>query len=171
MDGRNPAFRVSVSYIDKSREFYAAQGYPQPYRWACNTDSPFVRLPKPLSECSVGLITTTTRLGPGENKEIDPEEREPKAPYAEPSGPRPAAMYTADLSWDKEATHTDDVESFLPLRALSGFADAGRIASPSDRFYGVPTEYSQRRTIEFDAPAIARYLRDDSVDVAILVPL
>jgi hypothetical protein len=39
------------------------------------------------------------------------------------------------------------------------------------RFHGVPTDYSQRRTSEQDAPEILRRLREDAVDVALLVPL
>ena len=33
-----------VSYIDRSREYYAAQGYPMPYRWAENDDAPFAQV-------------------------------------------------------------------------------------------------------------------------------
>jgi hypothetical protein len=35
----------------------------------------------------------------------------------------------------------------------------------------VPTEYSQRRTIEQDAPEILRRCREDEADAALLVPL
>jgi len=35
----------------------------------------------------------------------------------------------------------------------------------------VPTDYSQRRTIEQDAPQILARCREDGVDVALLVPL
>jgi len=35
----------------------------------------------------------------------------------------------------------------------------------------VPTDYSQRRTLEQDAPEILRRCREDEVDVALLVPL
>ena len=167
----DPAFRVPVSYIDKSREFYAAQEYPTPYRWAHNADSPFTPLSKPLSECRVALVTTTTPLAQDESTDTDPDSRAPKSTYAMPTEPVPEAMYTMDLSWDKEATHTRDVESFLPIQALHRAAEQGRIGSLSPRFYGVPTEYSQRRTKELDAPAIAEFCREDGVDVAILIPL
>ena len=43
--------RTFVSYIDRTREFYAAQGYDKPYRWARNAQVPFAKLAKPLSEC------------------------------------------------------------------------------------------------------------------------
>jgi hypothetical protein len=35
----------------------------------------------------------------------------------------------------------------------------------------VPTEYSQRRTLEIDAPDLLTRLREDETDVALLVPL
>ena len=160
-----------VSYIDKSREYYAAQGYPEPYRWAKSDDAPFVPLSKPLSECRVGLVTTTGLLGLNETPETDPELRAHKVAYGAPTDPVPGAMYTGDLSWDKDATHTRDVESFLPIQALQTLASEGRIGSASSRFYGVPTEYSQRRTREVDAPEVLRLCREDGVDVALLIPI
>lgn len=165
----NPARRVFVSYIDKSREYYLAQDYGNPYRWAYNRDVPFAALTKPLSECRVGVVTTTS-LWTGENPD-DLVDRPPKRAYAHPVEPLPERMFTMDLSWDKEATHTNDVGSFLPLNALRGFAAEGRIASLSPRFYGVPTEYSQRKTNTIDAPDVLRFCREDGVDVALLAPL
>ncbi len=41
----------------------------------------------------------------------------------------------------------------------------------SPRFYGVPTSYSQRRTIQQHGPAVEDFMRQDDVDVALLVPL
>ena len=57
MDQLRP-YRSFVSYIDRSREYYAAQGYPKPYAWPHYDDVPFTPLQKPLSECRVGLVTT-----------------------------------------------------------------------------------------------------------------
>lgn len=164
-----PAYRIFVSYIDKSREFYAAQGFERPYAWAANADAPFAPLPKPLNACRVGLVTTTS-LWTGTNV-ADIAERPPKAAYAHPVDPIPERMFTMDLSWDKEATHTNDVGSFLPIAVLQEFAAAGRIGSLSPRFYGVPTEYSQRKTRDVDAPDVLRFCQEDAVDVALLVPL
>ena len=49
MNQRRP-YRSYVSYIDRSREYYAAQGYSQPYTWAHHDDAPFTPLKKPLSD-------------------------------------------------------------------------------------------------------------------------
>jgi len=48
-----------VRYIDKTREYYGAQGYTTPYRWAHFDDIPFTPLARPLAECRVGLVTTS----------------------------------------------------------------------------------------------------------------
>ena len=49
-------------------------------------------------------------------------------------------------------------------------AREGRVGSLSPRFYGAPFDYSQRRTITGDAPAVLDFLRADGVDVALLAP-
>ena len=48
-DGRR-AHRSYLSYIDKSREYYGAHGYPQPYQWAYNHEVAFT----PPVEAAVG---------------------------------------------------------------------------------------------------------------------
>lgn len=162
----DPAYRTFVSYIDKSRRFYAAHGYEHPYRWFHDAATPpFAALPAPLASLRLGVVTTSYPPLPAG------ETRPPKEPYAAPCDPPPTAMFTEDLSWDKDATHTGDPETFLPLARLREQAEAGRVGSLSPRFYGVPTDYSQRRTIELDAPAILEHLRADDVDCALLVPL
>src|SRR5512139_1038120 len=99
----DPARRVFVSYIDKSREYYLAQGFGNPYRWAHNRATPFTALPKPLGECRVGVVTTALPwAGQGET---DLADRPPKRAYAQASEPVPERMFTMDLAWDKEATH------------------------------------------------------------------
>ncbi|MEM7272558.1 MAG: hypothetical protein AAF547_05710 [Actinomycetota bacterium] len=160
--------RNYVSYIDKSREFYAAHGYDRPYRWAANPTAPFAPLPLPLAEATVGVVTTAFRHGddlpPGAPPML------PKQVYAAKSRPTPTRMFTDDLSWDKQATHTDDVQTYLPLDHLAEAEAAGRIGRLANRFYGVPTEYSRRRSAE-DAEAIEAWCREDGVDVVLLIPL
>jgi len=164
---RQVSHRSYVSYIDKSREYYEAHGYDQPYRWAAFDSVPFARLTKPLAESNIAVVTTSflhhhESFGgaPATGKEV----------YAHPVAERPDSMFTDDLSWDKQETHTDDPESFVPLARLAELAEAGRITSLNHRFYGVPTEYSQRKT-GLDAEQIAAWAADDEVDVALLVPL
>ncbi|MEW6441616.1 MAG: hypothetical protein AB1640_11840 [bacterium] len=163
MNQRRP-YRSFVSYIDRSREYYAAQGYSQPYGWAHHQDVPFAPLEKPLSECRIGLVTTAGRpAAQGLPQTLDL--------YAMAARPAPLRMFTGHLFWDKAATHTDDVASFLPLNRLSEYAAGGRIESVSPRFYGVPTEYSQGRTCRLHTPKILEWAREDRVDAMLLSAL
>jgi hypothetical protein len=110
----DPTHRIFVSYIDKSREFYLARGYGNPYRWAHNEDVPFTPLAKSLIKSRVALITTAAL--PGEKRSLIEV-------YAAPTVPPPVALFTDHRSWHKEATHTRDVESFLtdpPPRRVRG---------------------------------------------------
>jgi hypothetical protein len=153
--------RTFVSYIDKSREYYAASGYEQPYRWARHEDAPFTPLGKPLSQCRIGVVTTADQ-GPRDAP------RSTKLFVA--SNAQQTGLFT-EKAWDHEATHMRDPETYLPLARLAGHVAAGRVGSLSPRFYGVPTDYSQRLTREHDAPQVEAWMRADGVDVALLVPL
>lgn len=161
--------RTFVSYIDRTREFYAAQGYERPYRWARHDDAPFASLAKPLAESRVTLVTTASPLV--ERNAREGVLRGGKAVWSAGTGETPKRLYTDDLAWDKESTHTDDVDSFLPLTHLRAAAEKKRIGALAPRFHGVPTDYSQRRTIEQDAPEVLARCREDAADVALLVPL
>jgi len=155
--------RRVVSYIDKSREYYAAHGYGKPYQWASYADVPFTTWGETgtdLSDAKVGVVTTTFPM----------VFTAPKKVYAQASAPIPDAMFTKDLSWDKDATHTNDVGTFLPIGVLNDLVAAGVIGGVSERFYGVPTEYSQRRT-HADAQEIVDWAKEDGVDAMLLVPL
>jgi hypothetical protein len=164
------AHRSFVSYIDRSREYYAAQGYAKAYAWPCHDDVPFYPLRKPLSECRVGLVTTAGRAQAEGTKDALQSMRVREL-YAEPANPPPTRMFTRDLGWDKEATDTDDVDSFLPINRLAEYAANGRISSASPRFYGVPTDYSQRKTSQSYAPQVLEWCREDGVDALLLSAL
>ena len=167
MDAQQP-YRSFVSYIDRSREYYAAQGYAKPYAWAHYDAVPFAPLPKPLSACRIGLVTTAGRKAAADPAVTGFFKREL---YAEPATPPPTLINTDDLFWDRQATHTKDVDSVLPVNRLAEFAAEGRIGSASPRFYGVPTDYNQSRTLEQAAPRILEWCREDGVDAVLLTAL
>ena len=127
-------------------------------------------LSKPLSDCTVGVVTTATLPAHWQNLP-DGQSRPQKRPYAESSYPDPDALYTMDMEWDKDTTHTDDLDTYLPLHRLQELQQSGLIGKVSPRFYGAPTTYSQRQTQESDAPVIFSWCEEDGVDIALLVPL
>jgi hypothetical protein len=161
----DPTHRTFVSYIDKSREYYAARGYANPYRWAHFDDVPFAALRRPLSQSGVTLITTAHLIPTGG------EVAGLHEVYSVTSDKLPDGLTTDGLFWDRQATHTDDLDSYFPLQRLQEFARGGRIGRLARRLHGVPTEYSQRSTRERDAPEVLRRCREDGADAALLVPL
>jgi len=84
--------------------------------------------------------------------------------------PVPTRLYTEYLFWDKKATHTDDVDSFLPLHRLAECAEESRIGSVSPAFTAcrlitVKPDYKSGR------PQILKWCQEDDVDVVLLPAL
>ena len=150
-----------VPYIERTRQYYRALGYAKDYVWAHHDDVPFARLRKPLSQARLALITTAHPADYSGTREL----------WSAPIDPPPAKLHTADLAWDKESTHTDDRASFLPIEVAAKLAREGVFAGLTSRFYGVPTDYSQRSTNEDVAPRLLEQLRDERADGAVLCPL
>lgn len=160
----DPAHRVTLSYIDRSRRYYASAGYETPYRWVTNDSAPFAKPGKPVADSRLAVVTTSFPV------ERHDGPRPPKSVRAVQTEPIPDSMYTDDVFWHKGATTTDDVESFLPLRTLFRLVSDGRLGSLGERFFCVPTTYSQRST-RTDAESIAGWCGDDEIDLVILIPL
>ena len=164
-----------VQYMARTRDYYAAQGYPSAYQWAQNDSVPFVRPRKPLRSARLALITTASpmqdrRRGDGVSASGEALLLA-KELYSGPVSQPPTALFTDDLSWDKESTHTEDLESFFPLAPLQHLVQVGELGSVAERYHCVPTEYSQRQTLDNDAPTIRERCLEDGVDIALLVPL
>ncbi len=155
-----------VRYIARTREYYRAIGYSKDYVWASFEDVPFASLALPLNEAHIALVATARPL---DLSNID--ERGIKHVWSAKVDPLPAGLNTDNLAWDRVSTHTEDRESYLPLEATLAAAREGIIAGLTARFYGVPTEYSQRKTIEEDAPKLLALLREDGADAALISAL
>jgi hypothetical protein len=155
----------AVPYMERTRLYYRALGYENDYVWAKADEVPFTRLDKPLSEATVALLTTA---GPP-----DRSNRNSRGKKEVWSGPvaTPPETFDTDLAWDKESTHTDDRESFLPIDAARRLVAEGLFAKLAPRFHGVPTDYSHRKTMEHDAPELLRRIREDGADAALITAL
>ena len=152
-----------VAYIERTRNYYAAQGFTTPYRWASNDDAPCAPLGKPLSESVVGLATTAVTYP---RKMFDP-----RHVIAISNNELPDKFFADDLEWDRAATHLDDTGSYFPFELLCKLVDDGSIGRLAQRSCFLPTEYSQRKTIESDANLVLRYCVEDQVDALLMVPL
>ncbi len=152
-----------IDYMERTRQYYRAQGYATDYQWASFDDVPLTRPQKPLSESRIAIVTTAMP-----EPSLYRNERDVEAVAVEPP---PDSMFTDHLSWDKDNTHTRDIPSFLPIQQLQQLATEGIVGKLGPRFYCVPTEYSQRNTREADAPRILEMCQQDQIDLALLVPL
>ena len=80
-------------------------------------------------------------------------------------------LFSRQEHYDKNATHLDDVNSYFPVSRLLEKVEQGVLGSMAPRCHGVYTSYSQRKTMETDAPEVLRRLREDDVDLAVLTPV
>lgn len=154
-----------VTYMERTRIYYRALGYANDYVWAHHDDVPFVRPAKPVGAMTVALITTA---GPGDHSHRDVRNRKHVWSGLVASPPK---SFDTDVAWDRESTHTDDPESFLPIAAAQRLVADGTLGALAARFHAVPTDYSQRKTVEQDAPELLRRLRKDEADAALLTAL
>ena len=168
-----PEHDVPLPYMQRTREYYLALGYGNPYRWAHYADVPFTPLAKPLAESRVTLITTAAPFQP------DAGDQGPGAKYN-----AAAKFYTvysdvtdampdlriSHVGYDRKHTTATDPGTWFPLARLQAAVKAGRIGGLTPRFHGAPTNRSQRVTVETDAPELLRRCREDGADVAVLVP-
>jgi D-proline reductase (dithiol) PrdB len=161
-----------IPYIARLRDYYAGLGYGAPYRWAHHAEVPFQPLSKPLAGCRVALITTAAPYRP------ELGDQGPGAAYN--AGAKFFTVYSGDsaidhdlrishLAYDRTHTTAADANTWFPLPQLRRCAAAGRIGAVAPRFHGMPTNRSQRVTIEQDCPELVARCREDGADAAVLV--
>jgi hypothetical protein len=162
-----------VRYIDRTREYYLAEGYEKPYQWAHFEDVPFARLRKPLAECRVGLVTTSDVAVLSEAGERDRQDSATLVGnvYSIPFDVPPERLYSRNEHYDRYATTLDDVNAYCPVTRLRELAADRRIGGVAARLHGVYTSYSQRVTLERDAPEVLGRCREDGADVVLLTPV
>jgi hypothetical protein len=166
------AHDVPISYLQRTRDYYAALGYGAPYEWAHHLDVPFHHLGVPPARSRVALITTAAPFQP------DKGDQGPGAPYN--AAAKFYAVYSGDtardhdvriahVAIDRDHTSAEDPGTWFPLPALRRAAAAGRIGALAPRFHGAPTNRSQRTTLDVDGAEIVARCRADAVDAALLV--
>jgi hypothetical protein len=171
--GFAPEYDAPIPYIQRTRDYYLALGYGNPYRWAHYVDVPFAALKKPLAESRIGLITTAAPFQPGKG------DQGPGAPYN--GGAKFYTVYSGDtaidhdlrishIAYDRVHSPATDSSAWFPLAALRRAAALGRIGEVAPRFHGAPTNRSHRTTLDQDCPELLTRLREDRVDAAVLVP-
>jgi len=155
-----------IPYMQRTRDYYAALGYPEPYRWAHFAEVPFQPLRKPLAQCRVALVTTAAQCK--QRGRYDAEAKFYRV-YSLDASQDPD-LCISHVAIDFDHTTAEDPGTYFPLPALRRAAAQGRIGSVAPRFHGVPTNRSQRVTLEVDCPEVVERCKADGADAAILVP-
>ena len=162
-----------VEYMQRLQDYYLALGYDNPYRWAQHAQVPFCPLKKPLDASRVGLVTTAAPYKP------DAGEQGARAPYNAAAkfyqvynhpSEQDQFLGISHLGYDRVYSTAEDINAFFPLTALRQSAAQGRIGEVAPRYYGAPTNRSQATTIRQDCADVLQMMREDEVDLAILVP-
>ena len=160
-----------IRYIDRTREYYLAEGYNNPYKWAHFEDVPFTRLDKPLSEYCITIVTSSEVKSRHDKSDEDEPQQLVGNIYDIDSSLKASDLVTDQDLYDRYATNLDDMDSFFPVTRLHEVVAEGRVGSVAPFFYGLYTSYSQQKNRETDAPEVLERCRENGVDAAILTPI
>lgn len=158
-------------YMDRTRRYYLALGYENPYAWSHHESAPFHPHSLPLADTRVTLVTTAAPF------QADKGPQGPRAPYN--ASPKFYKVYSGDtrqshdvriahVAIDRYHTHMEDMNSWFPLPAMQRLATQG-LFQLAPRFHGLPTNRSQRHTLGVDVPDLIARCQQDQVDAALLV--
>ena len=169
---RTVSLEYPIAYLPRIRSYYAALGYGAPYQWARIEDVPFQPLTKPINQCRIALVTTAAPYQP------DKGDQGPGAPYN--AAAKFYRVYVGEtatdpdlrishVAIDRQHTTAEDQNTYFPLPALRRAVSAGRVGAITSQFFGLPTNRSQRTTIEVDCVDLIARVKADAADAAILV--
>lgn len=159
--------------MQRTKDYYLALGYDNPYEWAHFKDVPFTSFDQDLSSAKIAIVTTAAPYhpekgdqGPGALYNADAKFYRI---YTKPIDPIPD-LRIAHVAIDRDHTTAEDIGSYFPLNALRKCQDEGVIKTVGDRIFGLPTNRSKRTTTEQDIPELIAMIQNDQVDAVILVP-
>ena len=158
-----------IKYVDALNDYYGSMGHP-PYRWTINETAPLHRLDKPLSACTVSLLTSggvSQCAMPAFNPDAKNDHR------------------LDSIAWDTGADdfqihdsyydHSDadtDINCVFPLERLRTLAQTGEIGAIAARLWSgfMGRIYNRSKVLEESGPAFAAALEQDGVDVLVAAP-
>ena len=161
-----------LKYIERSRRYYSELGYT-PYQWSQFKDVPFTELKALIAECRVTLISTAGQKIPTAGAQGPGADYNAKAKFFKtftlPTTPTPD-LRISHLSYDRKHCAADDPRTWLPVQALRRAEARGLIGHLADEVIGLPTNRSQRVTLEQDCLDVVAHCQRLKTDVALLVP-
>tara|TARA_A100001037_G_C14765943_1_gene463947 strand:- start:94 stop:576 length:483 start_codon:yes stop_codon:yes gene_type:complete len=160
---------MPVHYIKAITERYEQLGYA-PYRWYyADTSPPFEPMSKPLSDCKVGVLSTSGAYVAGQ---VAYHYKDDTSTRAIPKDTPAEALRFSHITENYLESPRKDPHTILPLAALRRLESEGVIGELADEVYScMGGIYSQRRVREELIPELEQRFRAQEIDVAYLVPM
>lgn len=118
----------------------------------------------------IGTSEIAVRFDP--ESETDPIVKEDfRGIYSIPADMPTERFYSRTASFDRNATHLDDVNAYYPIDRMREAIAGGRVGSMPNRVYGAYNNYSQRKVLTQEAPKILEYCRKDGIEALIMAPV
>ncbi len=158
-----------VDYVDRINASYQSMGYP-PYQWSENQEAPLTRLKKPLSECTVSMLTSggisyanAEPFEPAAKNNFRLDEIDPQ------SG---GDSFQINDAYYDYRDGEKDINVIFPIERLRELAGDGVIGAVARRLWSgfMGRTYKRRQVIEVEAPRFADALQQDGVDAIVMVP-
>lgn len=158
-----------IRYVDELNRFYRSQGHP-PYRWTINETAPLTPLKKPLSDCTVAMLTSGG-ISQCSAAPFDPMARNDHRLDAIPNDASSSDFQIHD-SYYNHSDADEDLNCQFPIDRLREVAASKEIGRVADRFWSgfMGRIYDRTKIMEESAPAFAVELGKDEVDLLIAVP-
>ncbi len=158
---------MPVEYIERIREKYESLGYGT-YQWVFSADTPsWHPLPKPLSECRLGLVASGGIYVSGQ---VAFHYRDDTSLLSIPMDVPTSELRATHFAYDLTDARQDPNVVF-PIDTLRGLVGEGVIGSLAANAYtfmgGI---YSSRRVREELAPGVTECLLAEEVDAVLFVP-
>jgi len=158
-----------IRYVQRLEQYYRSQGF-EPYDWTINDTAPLTPLDKPLSECRVSMLTAggvsrcaAEPWNPNARNDLRLDAIDAEAPADD--------FQIHDAYYDhSDADH--DLNCLFPIDRLRELAAEGVIKEVAPRLWSgfMGRIYKRSKVIGEAAPALAAKLREDEVDLFVLVP-
>jgi len=136
---------------------------------------PWTSLSKPLCECKVAMISSGG-IAMKEDKPFDQDGERQNPWWGDPSFrtiPKTASAKDVDIYHlhIKSDYARQDIDCLLPIHRLAELAQSGEIGCVAETHYSIMGYLLQpEEMLEQSIPAIIQQLKDEHVDVVILVP-
>lgn len=160
-----------MSFLDIERDFIRQKILPD-FEWTGFEEPTEAKpLTKPLTECRVALVTTSGAYLAASQERFDTKNRLGDDSFRIiPNGTAPEEIALAHPGYDTKRAK-EDLDTVFPYQLLNRLKHEGIIGEAAPRHFSF-MGYVPRpeRLVWRNAPKVGRLLREDGVDLAVLVP-